>query len=172
MGSVWGRGLVLVMILSIARAVGPSAAAAESTAAPRPKLPPAKSIEGVLYYQKEALRLGREGRVELEFNIGPDGKPDHVAVLLADDQALARDARDLLEAIRFDVPLDWEASGMESMRYRLGMVYCLPPSGQTEQFPEDISKMIITAARIPGSPVKHPVHPGDYGRCAQAKHAN
>jgi hypothetical protein len=82
---------------------------------------------------------------------------------------LAQDARQLLEAISFDVPSDWETSSLGSLRYRLGMVYCLPPSGQTETFPESVSTMIITAARISGAPVRHPVHAGAYGRCAQAK---
>jgi TonB family protein len=168
MRSGWGRGHVLVGILIVARALGPSAAANESTPAVRPRLPPAKSIGDVLYYQEEARRSGREGRVELEFNIGADGKANHVAVLLADDQLLARDARELLRAIRFDVPSDWQSSGLGSTRYRLGMVYCLPPSGQNEQFAEDVSKMIITAARVPGAPVRHPVRPGADGRCAQA----
>jgi len=147
----WGRGLVLVMVLSAARAVGLAAAANESAPVARPKLPPAKSIDNVLYYQEEARRLGREGRVEFEFNIAADGKANHVAVLLADDPVLARDARKLLGAITFDVP-----------------IYCLPPSGQNEQFPEDVSKLTITAARVPGAPVKHPVAPGADGRCAQA----
>ena len=164
----WGRGLVLVMVLSAARAVGLAAAANESAPVARPKLPPAKSIDNVLYYQEEARRLGREGRVEFEFNIAADGKANHVAVLLADDPVLARDARKLLGAITFDVPSDWQTSGLESMRYRLGMIYCLPPSGQNEQFPEDVSKLTITAARVPGAPVKHPVAPGADGRCAQA----
>ncbi len=168
MGSDCARGLVLVMILSAARAVGPAAAANESTPAARLKLPPAKSIDNVLYYREQSRRLGREGRIELEFNIRSDGKANHVAVLLADDRALARDARELLGAIRFDVPQDWQNSALGSARFRLGMVYCLPPSGQNEQFPEDVSKMIITAARVPGAPVRHPVRPGAYGRCAQA----
>jgi len=154
--------------VSVAGAIGLAVAANESTPAARPKLPPAKSIDNVLYYQEQARRLGREGRVELEFNIGADGKANHVAVLLADDQMLARDARKLLGAIRFDVPNGWQASGLDSLRYRLGMVYCLPPSGQSEQFPEEVSKLTITAARVPGAPVRHPVHPGADGRCAQA----
>ena len=111
--------------------------------------------------------MGREGRVELEFNIAADGKATHVTVLLADDKALAPDARELLGAVSFDVPGDWQSSGLGAMRYRLGMVYCLPPSGQNEQFPEPVSTMIITAARIPGSPVRHPVQAGANGRCAQ-----
>jgi hypothetical protein len=168
MGSGWGRGLVLVVVLSAARAAGLAAAANESTPVARPKLPPAKSIDNVLYYQEEARRLGREGRVEFEFNIGADGKANHAALLLADDPMLARDARKLLGAITFDVPSDWQASRLGSMRYRLGMVYCLPPSGQNEQFPEEVSKLTITAARVPGAPIKHPLHAGADGRCAQA----
>jgi Gram-negative bacterial TonB protein C-terminal len=164
----WGRGLVLVIILSAARAIGPAAVANEPTAVPEPRLPPAKGIDKVLPYQEEARRQGREGRVEFEFNIGADGKANRVALLLADDRSLSRDARQLLGAIRFDVPSDWESSGLGSMRYRLGMVYCLPPSGQSEQLPEGVSKMIITAARVAGAPVKHPVRPGAYGRCARA----
>jgi len=161
MRRVWRVAQVLG--LSILGAV--SAAANQST--PARRLPPAKSIDGILYYHAEARRLGREGRVELEFNIGADGKATHVTVLLADDRALAPDARELLEAISFDVPRDWQSSGSEAMRYRLGLVYCLPPSGQKEQFPEAVSTMIITAARIPGSPVRHPVPAGANGRCAQ-----
>ena len=168
MRSGWRRGLVLAVVLIVVRAGGLVAAANESTAVVRPKLPPAKSIDNVLYYQEEARRLGREGRVELEFNIGADGKANHVAVLLADDQMLARDARKLLGAISFEVPGDWRASGLAALRYRLGMVYCLPPSGQNEQFSEDISKLTITAARVPGAPIRHPVRAGAYGRCTQA----
>lgn len=168
MRSGWGQGFVFVGILIAARALGSAAAANEPTPATRARLPPAKGIDNVLYYQEQARRAGREGRVELEFDIGADGKANHVAVLLADDRLLARDARELLRAIRFDVPSDWQSSGLGSTRYRLGMVYCLPPSGQNEQFAEDVSKMIITAARVPGAPVRHPVRPGAYGRCAQA----
>ncbi len=154
-GSGWGRGLVLVVVLILARAACPAVAANESAPAARTKLPPAKSIGDVLYYQEEARRSGREGRVELEFNIGADGKANHVAVLLADDQVLARDARELLLAIRFDVPSDWQTSGLGSTRYRLnGMVYCLPPSGQNElQFPEDVFQDDHHGrARVPGRP--------------------
>ena len=170
MGARPGRraGLVGAMALSILGATGLSASANAPDRMVRPKLPPAKSIGAVLYYHAEALRSGREGRVELEFNIGTDGKPNRITVLLADDKALARDAQELLDGILFDVSSNWSALGLESVRYRLGMVYCLPPSGQSEQFPEVVSTMIITAARIPGSPVRHPVHPGASGRCAQA----
>lgn len=164
-----GRALLLVGVLSMGAAASLSAADNESTPTARPRLPPAKGIASVLYYSAEARRLGREGRVELEFNIGGNGKANHVAVLLADDKNLAQDARQLLEAISFDVPSDWETSSLGSMRYRLGMVYCLPPSGQTETFPKSVSTMIITAARISGAPVRHPVQAGAYGRCAQAK---
>lgn len=167
MGRGWARGFVLAGVLSIARALG-AAGAGPATPPVIPKLPRAKSIDAVLYYQEEARRQGREGRVELEFNIGSDGRATHVAVLMSDDRLLARDARGLLEAIRFDVPSDWQASARGSARYRLGMVYCLPPSGQNEQLPEGVSKMIITAARVPGAPIRHPPHPGSYGRCAQA----
>jgi hypothetical protein len=159
--------LLLAVALSMVAAAGLSAAAYESTPAARPRLPPAKRIDGGLYYHSEARRLGREGRVEFEFNIAGNGRANHVTVLLTDDHALAPDARELLEAIHFDVPADWQTSGLGAMRYRLGMVFCLPPSGQTEQFPEAVSTMIITAARIPGSPIRHPVPPGAYGRCAQ-----
>ena len=55
--------------------------------------------------------------------------------------------------MRFDVPHDWKAIGGESTRYRLGMVFCLPPSGQREDFPDSASPMIIAGGRISGAPV-------------------
>jgi TonB family protein len=147
---------------------------ARTTAPPIPRfnLPPIPRISfasNADYYPADARRNGIEGRVEIEFGISEDGRANQESVLLADDPVLERASLGFVKAMRFDVSRYWKEGVQESTRYRIGMLFCLPPSGQTDEFPDLIPQVVIRSfPRLPGAPVKHPLSVGAAGRCARA----
>jgi TonB family protein len=133
----------------------------------QPAIPRTKSSKD-FYYPDNAKRVGLEGTVLVEFNIDAKGKATGVTVIRADDPVFARAAKEFYSGLRFDVPRDWASSANISWRYRVGMVFCIPPSGQVDAFSETTyPPIIVTTNRIPGSPVRHPVEPGSSGSCAK-----
>jgi TonB family protein len=119
------------------------------------------------YYPDKAKRLGLEGRALVEFNIDADGQSKQLSIVFADDATFAHMATTIISGARFDVPTDWVASGHEEQRYRLGLVFCLPPSSQMDTFTETTDTVVIKGSRIPGSPIRHPPSPGTAGKCMQ-----
>jgi TonB family protein len=135
----------------------------------QPALPPVKSSKP-FYYPDKAKRIGLEGTVLVEFNIDAKGKPTNLSVLRSDDPLFASAARELFAGTRYDVPSDWPTSANYSWRFRVGIVFCIPPSGQVDTFAESTyPPMIISTNRIPGSPVRNPVSSGATGQCAKSR---
>jgi TonB family protein len=165
-------GFRAAVYLALTPIVGlPHAVADEVISAPQqqPALPPVKSSKP-FYYPEKAKRIGLEGTVLIEFNIDAKGKPTNLSVLRADDPMLASATRELFAGTRFDVANDWAKSANYSWRYRIGIVFCIPPSGQVDTFAESTyPPMIISTNRIPGSPVRNPVSPGATGQCAKSR---
>ena len=162
----------LAMLCAFCLGMGGSLALGDDAVKLAPSLPHHRLVGSIDYYPATARAHGIEGRVELEFNIDSSGRANHVSVLLADDKSLAEHEIKTLGVTQFDVSPDWKATGPESVRYRLGTVYCLPPSGQREDFPDSITPIFVTGSRIPGAPVKSRPRPGATGRCARSSSAS
>jgi TonB family protein len=149
----------------------PYAVADEAIGAPQqqPALPPIKSLKSIDYPVKAKLN-GLEGTVLIEFNVDAKGKPTNLSVLRADDPMFASAASELFAGTRFDVAKDWANSAGYPLRYRMGIVFCIPPSGQVDTFAESRdTPIIVSTNRIPGSPIRNPVSPGATGRCAKSR---
>jgi hypothetical protein len=118
--------------------------------------PHARTTTDAQIYPREAVSRGIEGRVLAAFDITTDGKTANVAILWTENPLLAEPTRQALLAYQFQVPPDWAQTGARR-RWRMGFVYCLPPSDQPGDFvlPVDIST--IKAARPAALPVaRHP----------------
>ena len=157
----------LAMLCGLALGMGGAIARADDADKSVPALPHHRLVGAVDYYPATARAHGIEGRVELEFSIDANGRANHVVILLADSKLLAEHEIKTLGVTQFDISPDWKATGQESVRYRLGTVYCLPPSGQRDDFPDSITPLFVTGGRIPGAPVKNPPRPGATGQCAR-----
>jgi TonB family protein len=158
--------LTSVISFSVPHAVADEAISASQR---QPALPPVKSSKPFSYPEK-AKRIGLEGTVLIEFNIDAKGKPTNLSVLRTDDPVFASAARELFDGMRFNVASDWASSANYAWRYRLGIVFCIPPSGQVETFAESTYPPIVIATnRIPGSPVRNPVLAGATGQCARSR---
>ena len=118
---------------------------------PQPQpIPHTKNSSG-LFYPAVARRLSQQGRVLVEFEISPKGQVVGLAVLSAEPQGMFDPAvTRYVQALQFDVPGDWEASGGTHHKYRLSFVFLLrpcTPSGpcqELEQFPADMPFKITT----------------------------
>src|SRR6267143_2856747 len=93
-------------------------------------------------YSEQGKRLGLEGRVLIAFDITPAGSTENLSIIWAEDPTLAAKTMRLLTGARFKVPADWGTSGAWR-RWRAGFVYCLPPSGQSDDFAIPTEKIYI-----------------------------
>jgi TonB family protein len=117
-------------------------------------------------YPQEAVRRGIEGRVLAAFDITTDGNAVNVEILWAEDRLLAEATRHALAAFHFDVPDDWEGYGVRR-RWRMGFVYCLPPSEESDDFVIPVDVTTIKVSRQPAVPVL--AHPGAHPSVACAQ---
>ena len=115
-------------------------------------------------YPEEARRLGLEGTVMLAFDIAANGKAVNTAVVFTDENLLVKPAMEQLAEIRFQRPHSVPGS---SGRYRIGFVFCLPPSGLSDTFAVPALSYVIAASRFPGSPVRNPANSRSSGKCAK-----
>ena len=129
-----------------------------------PKLPPMDFPRNVDWYPDRARASGLEGRALVAFDITTAGSVQGVSMLWSEDALLASSATQMLSKAHFKVPVDWQNSGA-SRRWRLGFVYCLPPSGQSEKFGVPVETVLITGSRLPGTPQRHPPDPDSTSRC-------
>ena len=130
-----------------------------------PKLPKIK-LSNLDWYDPVAKEGGFEGRVLLAFDITTTGAAKNISVIWAEDKYLAKRASRLLADSRFNVPQDWATSGA-ALRWRIGFVYCLNPSGQSDEFEIPVEKIYINGSRIPRAPVRTKPEPGASGVCGQ-----
>ncbi len=138
---------VALQILCIPGAIAEEPATAAQDAPPLPQI---KSLGGVYYPDKARLR-DLEGSVLAEFSINAKGKATGIKLIRADNPLFADVAMQELSADRYNVPADWTAKNA-AVRYRVVIVFCLPPSDQTTTFTESPYDPIIVA----GSRIGHP----------------
>jgi TonB family protein len=134
-----------------------------------PPLPPIVSSAQIAY-PGAAKQAGREGRVLLAFGISDRGLATNASILFADDASFNQAAIELLSGLRFRVPRDWDESGSLYKRFQLGVVFCIPPSAQSEVFADVGSPIVIMTDRVQGSPVLNPLpaHPPKAAPAARA----
>ena len=159
--------LLLALLIILTSATG-ALLADEPVAAPDPfqlpKLPPADFSRNVDWYPARARVAGLEGRVLVAFDITSAGSAQRISVLWAEDAPLASSAEQMLSKAHFKVPTDWQTSGAWR-RWRLGFIYCLPPSSQSEEFGVPVETVLISGSRLPGAPQRHPPDPNSASRC-------
>jgi hypothetical protein len=127
-----------------------SADAASTPTQEIPRLPHIKSL-GNIYYPDKAKRLNLEGSVLAEFSIDATGKATDVKLVRADNPLFADMAMKGFSAGKYDVTADWTPADA-TVRFRVIMVFCLPPSNQATTFTESPYDPIIVA----GSRIGHP----------------
>jgi TonB family protein len=130
-----------------------------------PKLPHAKYPIDRDWYPTSARREGLEGRVLLGFDIMATGLTHNVSVIWSDNPVFESSAVSLLKAAKFTLPSDWTSSDALH-RWRVGLVFCLFPSGQPDQFAIPVEKIYITGSRLPGAPVRTAPRPNSNGSCS------
>jgi TonB family protein len=150
-------------LISIAVLLALRCAAAD--APPAPPLPKIRHLQSIPYPDAQK-RIGLEGRVLLAFNIADNGEATDAQVIFADEAAFDTAAITLLSGLRFDIPYDWTISGNRFKRFHLGIVFCIPPSGQSDAFSDIDSPIIVMTDRIAGSPMRHPLGHDASGKCA------
>lgn len=153
--------LAVMTLAALAAAAGlqPSASrsADANTSGPHPPpLPPIVSSKQIAY-PAAAKQAGREGRVLLAFGISESGRAANASILFADDASFNQAAIELLSGLHFAIPRDWDESGSPYKRFQLGVVFCIPPSAQSEVFADVASPIVIMTSRVDGSPVLNPL---------------
>jgi len=121
-------------------------------------------------YPDKARLHGTEGRALVEFSIARDGHAQNVLLMFADDPQFARAAADYLSGAQFDVPASWSEGGREAQRYRLGFVFCLPPSSQPDTFIETADTILVetTPVRASRAAGRHQPVAASSSRCMQS----
>jgi TonB family protein len=138
---------------------------AQGTSPPAPTLPKIRSSRSISYPEAQK-RAGLEGRVLVAFDIAENGEATNASVIFADQDSFDQSAIELVSGLRFDLPMDWVSSGNRAKRFHLGVVFCIPPSGQAEAFADVTSPILIMTSRVAGSPVRNPVPRKASGKCA------
>jgi TonB family protein len=142
-----------IQVLCIPGAIADEPATPATSTQEAPPLPRIKSVGGI-YYPDQAKRLNLEGSVLAEFSIDSQGKATGVKLIRADDPLFADVAMKGFSAGRFNVPADWTAAN-STVRYRVVMVFCLPPSNQTTTFTESpYDPIIVAGSRIGHLPLR------------------
>jgi TonB family protein len=97
------------------------------------------------YYPPAAIRQGITGRVCLAYSVDNHGHAANFEVLESGGTLLDGAARQLLGAVRFNVPADWVATGGSAKRYRLGVIFDLTSKPKVPRFTNSIPTVVITA---------------------------
>lgn len=129
-----------------------------------PKLPPMDFSQTWNPYPPRAATAGLEGRVLVAFDITSAGSAQRISILWTEDALLASSAEQMLSKAHFKVPADWQTSGAWR-RWRLGFIYCLPPSSQSDEFGVPVETVLITVSRLHGAPERHPPDPNSASPC-------
>jgi TonB family protein len=169
MGRLFSRAVAVSVLIAgaIAPSGGPLASEADSgwqtPELPITEFPPDKDM-----YAAEARRKGVEGRVLVAFDIATSGRAQNISVIWAEQPLLQAASVRLLSQTRFEVPSNWSKSGAWR-RWRVGLVYCLPPSGQSDDFAIPTRTIYITGDRFPGAPSPPSPSNGAAGPCAAGR---
>jgi TonB family protein len=155
---------LLIILASVSSTLSADEPVAASDPFQLPKLPPMEFSRNVDWYPDRARVTGLEGRALVAFDITPGGSAQRISILWSEDALLASSATQMLSKAQFKVSADWRTSGA-SRRWRLGFIYCLPPSSQSEEFGIPVETVLITGSRLPGAPQRHPPDPNSTSRC-------
>jgi len=156
--------LALIILTSATGALLAEEPVAASDPFELPKLPPVDFSRNIDWYPPRAAVAGLEGRVLVAFDITPAGSAQRISILWTEDALLASTAEQMLSKAQFKVPADWQTSGAWR-RWRLGFIYCLPPSSQSEEFGVPVETVLITGSRLHGAPQRHPPDSNSASRC-------
>jgi len=160
--------LIAAMSLLLAFPIEGLAEKPDSSTGRQPLLPKMKSGKGI-YYPDPALRIGLEGTVVIGFDIAANGHATNIALISSDDKIFEQPSLELLKSTVFELPKDSDGQDIHEGRYRLGVVFCLPPSSLDDTFPVRVIPIVVSSTRIRGSPVRNPPAPDATGRCAKAQ---
>ena len=159
-GTRWGAAACALVIAVVVSSTSAIAEDAPSSSAAQP-LPKGELISrDETFYPAKAKRLGQEGRVLIAFDIGANGLVTNPVVVSTEESALNSAALAVVRNVKYAVS---EAS--TGRPYRMGVAFCLAPSGQPVNFDEGIARTIITGSRIPGSTPKIPWKEGSAREC-------
>jgi TonB family protein len=137
----------------------PAGAYADDGTGEQPALPRIESSGSLDFYPPAALSDGIEGRVLIGFDITPAGHTKNVSLIWGENGILNAMALRVVTNYHFAVPADWERTGA-LQRWRLGFVYCIPPSSQSDEFAvAPGGKVYIRGARLPGATVRNKPDP-------------
>jgi TonB family protein len=129
------------------------------------RLPKIRSWGKVAYYPDAAKRRGAEGKIIVAFDIDPSGVTRNIALVWSDGGWFDRMSLEQVAGLRFDLSQDPSARTRYA-RFRMGFVYCLPPSDIDESFGVDVATVIISGSRIAGAgPAPPPA--GATNQCAR-----
>jgi TonB family protein len=160
----WLAAISILLFFSIASADQPDATPPKEL--PFPKL---KSLGGG-YYPDAAKARGVEGKVIIGFDIAANGRATNIGVVYSDDRVFEKMSMDILKSAIFELPKDEDGQVIHESRYRLGFVYCLPPSSLDSTFPMRVlPPVVVSGSRIRGSPVRNPPAAGATGQCAEVQ---
>lgn len=161
--------LSLLIVVALVRSVPCSADEPAEASPPHLTLPKIASRQGIHYPDAARVR-GLEGKVLIAFDITPEGRPTNGALIDSDDDLFTKAATEYLANLRFEVPHGDTVPGSSFVgRYRIGFVFCLPPSSLDDTFAVPAVPIVISGFRIPGSPIKHPPPPGASGQCSKVR---
>jgi TonB family protein len=120
------------------------------------------------FYPPRARLTGDQGRVLVGFNITASGAAENISVIWAENGVFSAEAVRMLNVSHFKVPSDWATTGA-GRRWRLGITWCLPPSGQSDRFGiTPLDTILIKSSRIRPLYAKPPkADPSLTGPCAQ-----
>jgi TonB family protein len=163
--------VIAVCLLSGCAARAQNSPTGEDSAVDRvwdlPKHPPITRDLPVLQYPDSAIRQGFEGRVLVGFDITPTGRTARVSIIWSENSVFDAWSLEFVRRIRFIVPADWNSSGALT-RWRFGLVYCLHPGGQSDEFAIPVVETVTTvSSRLRGAPVRSNPGPGASRLCAQ-----
>jgi TonB family protein len=154
-----------VAVSLIAILVVPPAVFGGDSTSEEANLPRIESTGSLDFYPPAALRDGVEGRVLIGFDITPAGLTKNVSLIWGENGTLNAMAVRVVTNYHFAVPSGWETTGA-LQRWRLGFVYCIPPSSQSDEFAVGpAGKVYIRGARLPGAPVRNKPEPGASSVC-------
>jgi TonB family protein len=156
-------GMVAIAVISIAIGARPGLADESGSGPESMKLPKFKLTN--FDYPDSAKRLGLEGKVLIAFDISPQGRAVNASMISSDEDTLVKPALGMVLGLRFD-PTDL-ATGDRPVRYRIGFVFCMPPSSLTEDFGVPAVPLVVSSSRMRGVPIHNLPAPGATGRCVK-----
>jgi len=157
-GHVLPAAVLLVALLGIPGGVW------GDDSATQPHLPRLWTSGALDFYPPAALGEGIEGRALIAFDITPTGHTKNVALVWGEDGVLNAMALHSVTNYQFVVPTDGGITVRQ--RWRMGFVYCIPPSSQPDAFAVDTAAVVyVRGARRPGAAVRNKPDPKSSSAC-------